>query len=168
MFDMSQVEELPVVGIPVDEDSFDPAWLDEAAWLTKASGPPEAAQPPVSACAPSGWLALELDHGCADLAALSDSELIDAVIGFDRVASWALARQAVLLAEFARRHPEDHLLATNSDTPSRCSEFAPDEVALALRLSRMTATGWLVMVHTLVAELPGTLAAWEVGAIDSL
>jgi hypothetical protein len=168
MFGYGTVEELPVVGIPVDEDSFDPAWLDEAAWLTEASGPPEAAQPPVSACAPSGWLALELDHGCADLAALSDSELIDAVIGFDRVASWALARQAVLLAEFARRRPEDHLLATNSDTPSRCSEFAPDEVALALRLSRMTATGRLVMAQTLVAELPGTLAAWEAGAIDSL
>ncbi len=84
------------------------------------------------------------------------------------VASWALARQAVLLAEFARRRPGDHSLAANSDTPSRCSEFAPDEVALALRLSRMTATGRLVMAQTLVEELPGTLAAWEAGVIDSL
>ncbi|MGH3570899.1 MAG: DUF222 domain-containing protein [Pseudonocardiaceae bacterium] len=168
MFGYGTVEELPVAGIPVDEDAFDPAWLDEAAWLAEASGPLEASQPPVSACAPSGWLALELDHGCADLAALSDGELIDAMIGFDRVASWALARQAVLLAEFARRRPEDHPLAANSDTPSRCSEFAPDEVALALRLSRMTATGRLVMAQTLVGELPGTLAAWEAGAIDSL
>ena len=168
MFDSSRVEGLPVAGIPVDEDCFDPAWLDEAAWLNAASGPPEAVEPPVSACAPSGWLALELDQGCADPAALSDSELIDAVIGFDRVASWALARQAVLLAEFARRRPEDHPLAANSDTPSRCSEFAPDEVALALWLSRMTATGRLVMAQTLVEELPGTLAAWQAGVIDSL
>jgi hypothetical protein len=168
VFDKSQVEGLPVAGAPVDEDCFDPAWLDEAAWLSAASEPPEAAQPPVSACAPSGWLALELDQGCADPAVLSDSELIDAVIGFDRVASWALARQAVLLTEFARRRPGDHPLAANSDTPSRCSEFAPDEVALALRLSRMTATGRLVMAQTLVEELPATLAAWETGVIDSL
>ncbi|HEX5348162.1 MAG TPA: DUF222 domain-containing protein [Pseudonocardiaceae bacterium] len=168
MFDTSRVEGLPVAGIPVDEDCFDPAWLDEAAWRSAAAGPPEPALPPVSACAPSGWLALELDQGCADPTALSDGELIDAVIGFDRVASWALARQAVLLAEFARRRPEDHPLAANSDTPSRCSEFAPDEVALALRLSRMTATGRLMMAQTLVEELPGTLAAWEAGAIDSL
>lgn len=168
MFYKSQVEGLPVAGIPIDEDCFDPAWLDEAAWLNAASGPPEAAQPPVSACTPSGWLALELDQGCADPAALSDGELIDAVIGFDRVASWVLARQAVLLAEFARRRPEDHPLAANSDTPSRCSEFAPDEVALALRLSRMTATGRLVMAQTLVEGLPATLAAGEAGVIDSL
>ncbi len=161
-------ETVPVASIPVDEDCFDPAWLDEAAWLNAAAGPPEAVEPPVSACPPSGWLALELEQGCADPAALSDSELIDAVIGFDRVASWALARQAVLLAEFARRRPEDHPLAANSDTPSRCSEFAPDEVALALRLSRMTATGRLVMAQTLVEELPGTLAAWQAGVIDSL
>jgi hypothetical protein len=94
--------------------------------------------------------------------------LIDAVIGFDRVASWASARQAALLAEFARRRPGVHPLAANSDTPSRCSEFAPDEVALALRLSRMTATGRLVMAKTVVGDLPNTLAAWEAGVIDSL
>src|SRR6478672_11893401 len=32
----------------------------------------------------------------------------------------------------------------------------------------MTATGRLVMAQTLVEELPGTLAAWEAGVIDSL
>ncbi|MGH3684306.1 MAG: DUF222 domain-containing protein [Pseudonocardiaceae bacterium] len=167
MFDTSLVKGAPAGSVPADEDCFDPAWLDEAAWLD-AAGPPEAAQPPVSACAPSGWLALELEQGCVDPVVLSDTELIDAVIGFDRVTSWAAARQTVLLAEFARRRPGDHPLAANSDSPSRCSEFAPDEVALALRLSRMTATGRLVMAQTLVRDLPGTLAAWEAGVIDSL
>src|SRR6476469_3139169 len=66
MFDSSRVEGLPVAGIPVDEDCFDPAWLDEAAWRSAAAGPREPALPPVSACAPPGWLALELDQGCAD------------------------------------------------------------------------------------------------------
>ncbi len=157
-----------LAGVLVEEDCFDPAWLDEAAWLDDASRPQEIDQPPVSACAPSGWLALELDQGCADPAGLSDTELIDAVIGFDRVASWAGARQAVLLAEFARRRPGDHPLAANSDTPSRCSEFAPDEVAVVLRLSRMTAVRRLVMANTLAADLPATLAAWEAGVIDTL
>lgn len=55
------------------------------------------------------------------------------------MASWVGARQAALLAEFARRRPGDFGLAARSDIPSRCSEFAPDEVGLALRLSRTTA-----------------------------
>ncbi len=161
MFDIS-------AGVLGEEDCFDLAWLDEAAWLDDAPRPQEIDQPPVSACAPSGWLALELDQGCADPAGLSDTGLIDAVIGFDRVSSWAGARQAVLLAEFARRRPGDHPLAANSDTPSRASEFAADEVGLALRLSRRTAVNRLVMAQTLVTELPATLAAWQAGTIDSL
>jgi Domain of unknown function (DUF222) len=113
-------------------------------------------------------LALELDQGCSDPAGLSDAELIDAVTGFDRITSWASARQVRLLAEFARRRPGDHPLAARCDTPSRASEFAPDEVGLALRLSRTAAIGRLVMAETLVADLPGTLAAWQAGTIDTL
>ena len=58
-------------------------------------------------CAPSGWLALDLDSVTADPARLSDETLIEAMIGFDRVASWAAARQARLLDELARRRPSD-------------------------------------------------------------
>ncbi len=122
----------------------------------------------MSECAPSGWLALELDHSTADPAGLSDAALIDTIIGFDRTASWALARQARLLAEFAQRRPGDHPLAARCDTPSRASEFAPDEIGVALRLSRTTAANRLVMAETLIADLPGTLAAWQAGTIDSL
>ncbi|MGH8921776.1 MAG: DUF222 domain-containing protein, partial [Actinomycetes bacterium] len=122
----------------------------------------------VSECVPSGWSALELDHGTADPGGLSDSALIDAVIGFDRIASWASARQARLLAEFARRRPGDHPLAARCDTPSRASEFAPDEIGLALRLSRTTAANRLGMAQVLTADLPATLAAWQAGTIDSL
>ncbi|HSL09358.1 MAG TPA: DUF222 domain-containing protein [Pseudonocardiaceae bacterium] len=113
-------------------------------------------------------MALELDHSTADPARLSDAALIDTVIGFDRIASWASARQARLLAEFARRRPGDHPLAARCDTPSRASEFAPDEIGLALRLSRTTAANRLVMAEVLIADLPGTLAAWQAGTIDSL
>jgi hypothetical protein len=56
---------------------------------------------------PSGWSARELDQTTADPAALSDAGLVDAVVGFERLAAWAAARQARLLAAFARRRPGD-------------------------------------------------------------
>jgi len=162
VFDDVGSGEAPLSSAPYEEDWFDPAWLDQAPEL------PDTTQPPVSECAPSGWLALELDQGCSDPAGLSDAELIDAVMGFDRIASWASARQARLLAEFARRRPGDHPLAARCGTPSRASEFAPDEIGLALRLSRTAATGRLVMAEILVVDLPGTLSAWQAGTIDTL
>jgi hypothetical protein len=162
MFDTSLDEEAAFVGAPVGEDWFDPAWL------AQAPVPEDTGQLPMAQCAPSGWLALELDHGTADPERLSDAELIDAVVGFERVAAWAGARQAALLAEFARRRPDDDSQPTRSDVPSRCSEFASDEIGLALRLSRTTASNRLVMAQVLVAELPGTLGAWEAGQLDVL
>ncbi len=162
MFESTLVEEAPVAGVPVDEDWFDPAWLDQV------PGPEDIGQVPVSVCAPSGWLALELDHGTVDPGRLSDAELIDSVVGFDRVASWAGARQASLLAEFARRRPSGDSPPSRSDVAARYSGFAPDEIALALHLSRTSATARLVMAQTLVADLPATLAAWEAGTIDVL
>jgi hypothetical protein len=140
-------------GAPVEMPPPDQLLVDPAPWSTWT---------------PSGWLGVELDQAGAVPAALSDIDLIEGVIAFDRMASWAGARQAALLAEFARRRPDDHPLAANSDIPSRASEFAADEVALALRLSRTTAANRLVMAETLAAELPGTLAAWEAGVINAL
>jgi hypothetical protein len=152
----------PPAEAPRDEDWFDPDWFDQI------PEPPDTDQPPASQCVPSGWLALELDHSTTDPAVLSDAALIDTVIGFDRITSWASARQATLLAEFARRRPKDDSLITRSDRPSACSEFAADEIGLALHLSRTTAANRLAMAETLVADLPGTLAAWKAGRIDSL
>ncbi|HEV2089187.1 MAG TPA: DUF222 domain-containing protein [Cryptosporangiaceae bacterium] len=97
---------------------------------------------------------------------MSEADLIDCIVGFERVASWAQARQARLLAEFARRRPHDDPLARQSETTSRFSEFAADEVGLALRLSRTSATARLTLASTLVEELPGTLAEWERGSLD--
>ncbi|MGH3916796.1 MAG: hypothetical protein ACRDTC_25815, partial [Pseudonocardiaceae bacterium] len=101
MFDTVLEGEVFPADAPADGDWLDLAWLDQVA----ASPAPE--QAPLSQCAPSGWLALELDHGTVEPAGMSDPDLIDTIIGFDRVASWAEARQAMLLAEFARRRPRD-------------------------------------------------------------
>jgi hypothetical protein len=104
-----------VAVVPVEEDWDDPSWLDHVPPLENTE------QLPASRCAPSGWLALELDQGCADHCGLSDAELIEGLTGFDHVASWAGARQAVLLAEFARRRPGDHPLAVGCDRLSAVS-----------------------------------------------
>jgi hypothetical protein len=49
--------------------------------------------------------ALEIDTDTRDEAGLSDAQLVDAMVGFERLAAWAQARQAHMLAEFARRRP---------------------------------------------------------------
>jgi hypothetical protein len=128
--------------------------------------PPEEAAP--SRCRPSGWLALELDSATAAPTSLDDAELVEAMIAFDRVASWAAARQARVLAEFARRRPGDDPAAVRSSVPSVASEFAPDEVGLALRLSRMAAGARLDQAATLDRVLPEVLAAWEHGELDGV
>jgi hypothetical protein len=115
---------------------------------------------------PSGWLALELDSGTADPATMSDTHLIDAIVGFDRVGSWAAARQARLLAEFARRRPADRV--PNVDRPSVASPYAPDEVGIALRWARGTAAARLGTARRLLDVLPATHTLWESGRIDTL
>ncbi|MGH3914058.1 MAG: DUF222 domain-containing protein [Pseudonocardiaceae bacterium] len=163
MFEYGPDLDVHYAGAPVDEDWFDPAWLDEAP-ESEDSG-----EIPAAECAPSGWLALELDQGTVDPSRLSDADLIDTLVGFDRVASWASARQARLLAGFALRRPEvKGSPPTRSDVPARYGGYTPDEIALALRLSRTTASNRLAMAQVLVADLPGTLAAWQAGTIDVL
>ncbi|HEU0087227.1 MAG TPA: DUF222 domain-containing protein [Pseudonocardiaceae bacterium] len=165
VFDTGPAQETPPAGAPCaedwDEDWFDPAWLDEI------PTPPETVSPPVGECAPSGWLALELDHASADPTRMSDAALIDTMVSFDRLTSWAGARQAELMAEFARRRPGQDCPPDRSDVPARYSGYAPDEVALALRLSRTTVANRMAMAQQMVAELPATLAAWRAGTIDT-
>ncbi|HEX2289124.1 MAG TPA: hypothetical protein VHH53_02770, partial [Pseudonocardiaceae bacterium] len=174
MFDTSSVQPAVLEDAPVEQilDSYQrlAAAVDAGAPVEMPPSPDQLPVDPApwSTWTPSGWLGVELGQAGAVPAALSDIDLIEGVIAFDRMASWAGARQAALLAEFARRRPDDHPLAANSDIPSRASEFAADEVALALRLSRTTAANRLVMAETLAAELSGTLAAWEAGVIDVL
>jgi hypothetical protein len=142
-------------------------WLDPV-WLEQVPEPADIGQVPAAESAASGWLALELDQVTADPARLSDADLIDTIVGFERVNSWSAARQAALLAEFARRRPPDESGPIGRENPSRYGEYAADEVGLALRLSRPAADNRLTMAEVLAADLPATRAAWESGAIDSL
>ena len=117
-------------------------------------------------CTPSGWLALDLDSATTDPAGLSDDTLVEAMVGFDRVGSWAAARQARLLAELARRRPTDRA-PYSARWAGVGSEYAPDEVGVALHLSRGTACARIGLACRLLATLPDTFALWEAGRIDT-
>src|SRR5689334_24226159 len=53
-------------------------------WVYDGTPPPT-----FGSCEPSGWLALDLDIGAGDPGRLGDAELIEAIVGFDRITSWA-------------------------------------------------------------------------------
>ena len=117
-------------------------------------------------CEPSGWLALDLDSATAAPGRLPDDTLIEAMVGFDRLGSWAAARQARLLAELARRRPAD-TAPYAARSAGVGSEYAPDEVGVALHLSRGTACARIGLACRLLGTLPDTHAQWEAGRIDT-
>jgi hypothetical protein len=92
-----------------------------------------------------------------------DTELVEAVVGFERMASWVGARQSELLAEFARRRPADAADAAQADTACAVSPYAADEIGLALRLPGGTAAVRLEQARRLDGELAGTRQAWHDG-----
>ena len=101
---------------------------------------------------------------CADL---SDYQVVDAIVAWDRVASWATARQAELVAELAHRRC---LVGVHEGerTPRRedVDEFAADELALHLRLTKRAAETRLAFALGM-EWLPRTAAALRVGQIDA-
>ncbi len=115
---------------------------------------------------PSGLFALEIDTDTQHADGLSDAQLIDAMVGFERLTAWAEARQARLLAEFARRRPGDDPTLVATDKPCTMSRFAPDEVGLALKLARGTAKARLGRSVQLEQVLPETLQVWQQGRLD--
>jgi hypothetical protein len=98
---------------------------------------------------------------------LTDYEVVDAIVGWDRMVSWATARQAELVSELAHRRC---LVCVHEGerTPRRdeVDEFAADELALHLRLTKRAAEARLGFALAL-ERLPRTAAALRVGRIDA-
>jgi hypothetical protein len=127
---------------------FAPEWdLDE---------PP----PTLGTTAPSGVFGAELDFATGHPAALSEAELVEAAVGFERLAAWAAARQATVLAEFAHR-PADHPAVPASTV----REWAGDEIAMALTLSRGSAQARLSHALRLDGVLRPTRDLLEAGSL---
>ena len=175
MFDTAIAEPCPGCGERLPEDDLDGVLerlladadaLDDLPPIDQMHDAGDEPEFTYGSCAPSGWLALDLDTATADPAQLTDHTLIEAIVGFDRLASWAAARQARLLAELARRRPTDQA-PYSARWAGVGSEYAPDEVGVALRLARGTAVARVGLACRLLATLSDTHAAWEAGLIDT-
>jgi hypothetical protein len=113
--------------------------------------------PGLDAVPPGPELAALLD--ALPLGTAADGTLVDAVAGWERVKCWVEARQAAALSEFAHRRP-DHGGARDAEV----SEFAADEIALALHVARGTAERRIHFAVTLTG-LGLTWAALRAGRI---
>lgn len=107
-----------------------------------------------------------------ELAGLDDDEIISVVRFWERVAGLAASAQLAAIAELARRRPRSLLdagPAGHSDAGDplvpEISEFAVDEVAAALRLSR-SAAGARLHVAVELTRLPAAAAALAAGTLD--
>jgi hypothetical protein len=109
--------------------------------------------------------------GCAEdahaaLAGLTDDELVGVLRAWARQESWAQARKLAAITELARRRPADGTPPGRpGQLPANVSEFAADEVGLALTLTRRSAGAQLDLALALAAR-PATAALLEAGAID--
>ena len=100
-----------------------------------------------------------------DPAVLSSHDLLDGLAGWEQLISWAQARQCELVAEFARRRPGPY----EPDEPEpgrRVSEYAADEIAARLRVTRRAADIKLSLALALADRLPATADALRKGHID--
>jgi Domain of unknown function (DUF222) len=93
-----------------------------------------------------------------------DGDMLGLIRACERVVAMVQAGQLALIAAFARSRPVE----ADEQTCAGASEFAVDELAAELRLSRLAAGGRLELAVRLAEELPGTAAALAVGDIDLL
>jgi hypothetical protein len=89
--------------------------------------------------------------------ALSADEALESAAGWERVIAHAQAQQLATLNRFAQLRP---------DGDGLISEFAADEVAPVLVLSRVAAHARVDLATQLSQRLPETLAALHAGRID--
>jgi hypothetical protein len=110
--------------------------------------------------APPLWVddyfeSLDID---TDVTSLSADAALDEILACERIVACAQARQIRALARFAQLRP---------DQPGGIiDEFAADEVAPLLRISRNAAHSRLELATQLTTRLPGTLAALDCGDLD--
>ena len=108
----------------------------------------------LASAAPGPGLATALAN--ADPRDLDPGELVDALIGFERVAGWVAAAQACILAKLGPS------LIDGGD------DWLREEVGAALRLSPQTAQQRIDTARDLCGRLPGILAALSTGQISYL
>lgn len=101
-----------------------------------------------------------------DLWGVDDATLTDRITDAERLARFAAGARAELVAEFARGRPGDEPTSVCSDRVEPGSRWAPDELGLALDLTRLGAKALIGQSLQLATVLPETLAALRNGEID--
>jgi hypothetical protein len=97
---------------------------------------------------------------------MSTYDLVDTIKSWDRIASWAQANQAKVLAELAFRRPPTGPYDDGFEKSEIVSRFVVDEISCALSLTRRGAENRLGLALQLTESLPDTLEAWQRGDLD--
>src|SRR5215469_11944090 len=92
---------------------------------------------------------------------LGESELIGVLLGWQRLAAWAMAGQAAAVTALTKRRQAQSAQQNNPTL----AEHVDDEVAAAMTLTRMSASR-LLTVSAGLNRLPDVLAALSRGGID--
>ena len=127
--------------------------------------PPEPWSRPCSTVPPDGYAALELQDATHDPADLTDAEVVEAVRAYDHLVPWPPPNKpGCWPSSPAAARPSAPTPSTAPPAP--VSTWAPDEIGLALTLSRGTAADRIDRSVRLTRVLPATLAAWQAGLLD--
>jgi hypothetical protein len=107
------------------------------------------------------------DDACRRVEDLDDDCLVGVLRAWRRLASWAQARELIMVAELVRRRPADGTPpgAAPGQFPARLSEFISAEIAAALTLTSQAAQAELDLAVDL-ADRPAAAAALQAGRID--
>lgn len=108
-------------------------------------------------------------------AELTDDALLDRIIAAERLTAWAQAQQlSAMAALLDRRIAADDALDTAAAAAGRLGRrptvdggrSAVDEIAMALRIPRVTAGRRVDLAATVTSRLPATLTALAYGDLD--
>jgi hypothetical protein len=119
--------------------------------------------------APSPFLAALTEQAVADVAALSDSELVGVLRASQRLVAREQYKQVLAAAEFGRRRQATFEAALARGVPAGCSAggFPGEELAAELSVTRGEAGHLIDDAIDLTSRLPRTLAGMAAGLIDA-
>ena len=190
--ELAEIAAATALAAPVTADDADPAGVarvlaaQAAAASARRRGPGQPgsarllARESSSAAAAFGTgQCLDVLPACPDLAVLadravgpddayqgvSDDELIGVLCAWDRLESHAAARKLAAAAELSRRRPVLETPSSGQPAGTGWEDFAADELAHVLAISRREAGTLLTVAETLDGKLPGTRTLLRDGII---
>jgi hypothetical protein len=118
---------------------------------------------------PVPFLAALTDQAVADVAGLSDAELVGVLRASQRQIAREQYKQVLAAAEFGRRRRAEFAAALARGVPAGCAAggFPGEELAIELVVSRAEAGHLIDEAIDLTARLPRTLAGMAEGLIDA-